>query len=359
MAEITGFSDTVTDELHHVLEHLEGNHGDTLVFIADATAPSSNPWVNEVEVVELDPDGMVLDLIGPHGKLRHDVEFTTPLSGMMDLQAQLFGLLTQARTANPDAPLTSIEEEIQGRATIRTHVVTVAARREVSPSMVEITLAGLDEVEVRGGDEFWYLMIPPEGAPDAISDGFSMGDIESMPEDRQPHGASYTTRRRRPEQGEIDLWIHTHHDTGVAGWAASAEPGDTVALWGPRDAYQPPPDTTHHLLVIDETGVPAAAAIVESLPNDHPATIVAEIADAGHELPIETNAATTVHWVHRADGRPLADVIAGLDLDVEGLYAFGAAESRDISAVRRHLRRDLGMSADAVHMTGYWRRTVT
>ncbi|MEM9204232.1 MAG: siderophore-interacting protein, partial [Actinomycetota bacterium] len=301
MAEITGFSDTVTDELHHVLEHLEGNHGDTLVFIADATATSA-PWVEEVEVLQLDPGGMVLDLKWAHGNLHHDVTFENPLTSMVDFQGQLFGMLTLAREANPDAPLTSIEQELQGRATIGTHRVTVTAATRVSPTMVELTLSGLDGVEVRGGDEFWYLMVPPAGAPDAIGEGFSMADLESLPEDRRPMGASYTTRRRRSEAGEIDLWIHLHHDTGVAGWAATAEPGMIAALWGPRMAYEPPEDTSHHLLVVDETGVPAAAAIIEGLDDDHPITLVAEIEDAEHELPLTTNAATTVHWVHRGDG---------------------------------------------------------
>jgi NADPH-dependent ferric siderophore reductase len=38
------------------------------------------------------------------------------------------------------------------------------------------------------------------------------------------------------------------------------------------------------------------------------------------------------------------------------LSAFGAAESRQITAVRKYLRRELGLRSDQVFMTGYWRR---
>ena len=46
-----------------------------------------------------------------------------------------------------------------------------------------------------------------------------------------------------------------------------ARPGDPVALWGPRTAYAPPAGTDWYLLVADETGLPAVAAILESLPE--------------------------------------------------------------------------------------------
>jgi NADPH-dependent ferric siderophore reductase len=55
-------------------------------------------------------------------------------------------------------------------------------------------------------------------------------------------------------------------------------------------------------------------------------------------------------------GSELVDTVVALELDGDGWWAFGGAESRQATAVRRHLRRDLGWPAERVSMTGYWRR---
>ena len=355
MIAITGFSSSTIDELRDAIEHFVGNHSDTLIFIADA-ATTSGPWVTEIEVLGLQPEKIVFNLIGAHGTLRREVSFSEPIASIGDLQVQLLSLLTHARESNPDAPTTSIEVELEKSATIPTHVVTVASTCLIGKTMAEITLTGLD-APVLGGDEFWYLIVPQACAPDEIGDGFTFNQLESIAEDRRPMAAYYTTRRRRPDDGEIDLWIHLHHDAGVAGWAANAQVGSTVALWGPRIAYNPPEGTTHHLLVADETGVPAVAAIAEALPPDHPVTLIAEIEAPHHQLPINVESNVDVRWVHRSESRAsMSKTVASLKLETDGLYAFGAGESREISAIRRHLRRDHAMNSNAVNMTGYWRR---
>ena len=68
-------------------------------------------------------------------------------------------------------------------------------------------------------------------------------------------------------------------------------------------------------------------------------------------------------WVDRGGEAPgvtnrlLAAVAASITAgDDAPDAAFGAAESRQVSAVRRHLRHALGMPAARVQMTGYWRR---
>lgn len=86
--------------------------------------------------------------------------------------------------------------------------------------------------------------------------------------------------------------------------------------------------------------------------------MVCLVDDVDHHLPMPERA--TVHWLHRAEVGAGPDVY--LDImrtvvgEVDGLFAFGAGESRQISAARRLLRRELGLAAEQVHMTGYWRR---
>jgi NADPH-dependent ferric siderophore reductase len=189
-------------------------------------------------------------------------------------------------------------------------------------------------------------------------------------------GAYYTVRRWRPEVQEIDLWMVLHHEGGepddvddprvgaAARWAAAAAPGDAVGLWGPRTAFEPPADTDSYLLVADETGLAAVAALLEQWgagPTPPPSTtVVVEVADAEHRVALPMAAWADVRWLHRDGADPgtgtrLLDAVRSVELGPR-TYAVGAAESRQVTAIRRHLRDERGLPAERVSMTGYWRR---
>ncbi|MAT06162.1 MAG: hypothetical protein CL424_14075 [Acidimicrobiaceae bacterium] len=358
MTTFTGFSAEDEAELAFVLEHLEGNHADTLLFVASQARETDRSAWRAATVTGLDRTGIEFLLQSDDGECRERLDFDAEATSLMDMQGQFFGLLIRARAAFPDDPMSSLEEEFEQSTTIRTRVGSVVRSTRITPSFVEVTIGGLDGQAVLGGDEFFYLMVPTE--PDAIADGALFSEVEQLPAGTFV-GASYTTRRRRPDEGELDVWILLHgHDGGVSGWAAEAAVGDTVAVWGPRRSYEPPATTSSHLLVCDETGIPAVCAIVETLPADHPVTVVAEAVDAKHRPALPEHPALATRWVDRGTGEAgagrLLDVVRELDLPPDGLYAFGAAESREISAVRRHLRNQCGLPAEQVHMTGYWRR---
>jgi len=193
-----------------------------------------------------------------------------------------------------------------------------------------------------------------------------------MPEDERPVGANYTVRHRRPEQGEIDIDFVLHDDPGPAsGWAERARPGDPAALWGPRTTYHPPDHVDGYLLVADETGLPAAAAILEHLAGrfDGPVRVVVEVADAAEECPLGTMPGLAegpglpdlaVTWLHRG-GAPtgtttaLFDAVAALDLPSGAPYVWGGGESRSMTRIRKHVRHELGLPRERVSLTGYWR----
>jgi NADPH-dependent ferric siderophore reductase len=180
--------------------------------------------------------------------------------------------------------------------------------------------------------------------------------------DGTPRWAYYTVRRWRPDDREVDMWFVLHEPEGpVSGWAAGASPGDTVSLWGPRTSFHPPAGTRSLLLVADDTGLPAVAAILDDRDEATTARVVIEAHDRDHAVELALRPGDEIHWMFR-DGREpgtgggLADAVAEMDLDTDGLYAFGAAESREITAVRRLLRGERGMAQPNVQMTGYWRR---
>jgi NADPH-dependent ferric siderophore reductase len=254
---------------------------------------------------------------------------------------------------------------VEAAPPIRTFLTTVRAVEDVHPHLRQITFGGGDLADFApaGPDTFLYVLLPPAGRTGLTIDrGFTWEGYQQMPEPDRPLGAYYTLRRWRPEAAEVDLLFVLHGDTGAASaWAGRARPGDPVALWGPRTAWHPPADTDAYLLVADETGLPAVAAILESLPHEARVRVLAEVAGPDEEQPLpEAGPDTDVTWLHR-DGAEagtttlLADAVRALPPLGATTYAWGGGESRALTAVRKHLRHEVGLPRERVSLIAYWR----
>lgn len=250
-------------------------------------------------------------------------------------------------------------------AALRTHVTQVVGTAQVTPHVRRITFGGgdLTTFEPLGPDQFLYLLLPPPGRAELTIDaGFTWESFWTMPDEDKPVGAYYTVRHHRPEAAEIDIDAVLHDDAGPASaWAATARPGDPAALWGPREAFAPPDGTDWYLLVADETGLPATAVILETLPPGAVVRAFVEVPDASEEQPLATDRGdVAVTWLHRGD-RPagtttqLVDAVRSLERPGGRPYAWGGGESRAVTAVRRYLRHEVGLERAQVSMTGYWR----
>ena len=121
-----------------------------------------------------------------------------------------------------------------------------------------------------------------------------------MAEADRPVGAYYTVRRWDAARRELTMLMVRHGDRGPASaWIDRAAPGDPLALWGPRTAYHPSDDTDWHLLVADDTGLPAVAVILESLPPGAVARVFAEVADASEQQELRGSDDVDVTWLYR------------------------------------------------------------
>lgn len=280
----------------------------------------------------------------------------------MDATTERPEAMRQAReAADPAEPLTSLVQELKATAALATVHGRVVNVRRITPKLLEVTVAGFEDYPLGGGDEFVYAMISP--APGGISPSYRMDDYRDQAPDDPVRGAYYTVRRSRPEAGEIDLWVVEHdHPGSVAAWMVAAAPGDRIALWGPRRGFQVPGDAEHVLLVADETGLAAVAALLDHIPPACRVTAMLECVDAAHRPALPAHPALEVAWVDRGDVPGATNRLLGAVMSaVTGVpdAAFGAAESHQISAVRRHVRKVLGVPAARVLMTGYWRCQVT
>ncbi|MBD5784910.1 siderophore-interacting protein [Cellulosimicrobium terreum] len=177
-----------------------------------------------------------------------------------------------------------------------------------------------------------------------------------------------TVRATRTVDGaaEVDLdWV-LHGDEGPgSAWATRAQVGDELVLAGPRGSAGVPDGVGRLTLVVDETGLPAAARWVAAVRGGQagsgvPVTAIVEIGDDVDEAFVEDELdGADVEILYRTDGPgQLAEAVRALGAPAPDEYVFAAGEATDLVPVRRHLRHVVGARPDQLAVSGYWRRGV-
>jgi len=245
-----------------------------------------------------------------------------------------------------------------------TGIAPVLRVEDVTPRMRRMTFDGaeLEDFMVEEPGEIITLLWPAPGRELVLPRQgwrFPPGVADAQ------HARNYTVRDWDPDTRELTIDFVVHGDHGRASrWARDAGPGDAVGFAGPRTHWTAQPEADWTLLVADETGLPALAAIADTLPTGHPAIAVVEVADAAERQPIPTSARLEVHWVHR-DGAapgprgPLAERVLALDLPPGEGRAWGGGEAAAMRRIRDHLKGPCGLEAGAVSVLGYWKHRDT
>jgi NADPH-dependent ferric siderophore reductase len=172
----------------------------------------------------------------------------------------------------------------------------------------------------------------------------------------------YTIRRFDPAALLLDLQAIVHTDGPGARWARGLRAGDAVEAIGPRGKITLAARAAWHLFIGDDVAVPCMAAMVEALPAGARALVIAEVADAAEELPVEAPPGVELRWSWlRRDGREphdpsalLAEVRAG-DWPAEAGHAYVAGEVEVVAALRAALL-ERGFAPESVDAKAYWGR---
>ena len=180
------------------------------------------------------------------------------------------------------------------------------------------------------------------------------------PREHWPRLRAYTVRAWDPAAGEMTVDVVHHGDEGLAGpWAAALRPGDEVLFTGPGGAYAPSPDADWHLLVGDESALPAIAASLARLPVDAPAHVFVEVDGPADEQPLPSPGAVRLTWLHRGGapvGEALVAAVRGLEFPPGTVHAFVHGEANFVRQLRRLLRVERGVPREWLSISGYWRR---
>ncbi|MEV5436005.1 siderophore-interacting protein [Streptomyces sp. NPDC052682] len=270
-------------------------------------------------------------------------------------------------------------------APFRFFSLQVVRTRRLGPSLVRVTFAGPDlhAFHSDGRDQSLSLFLPHPGQPEPVvplelGDGWWQGWRE-LPDGVRAVMRSYTLRalRRDPDEIDIDFALHgigpgaTTQAGPASRWAARAAAGDRVLVLGPAVAdnrairFRPPEDTDLVVVWGDETAVPAASAIVESLPAGIRARVWLEVPHAGDIQDLTTAADAEITWLVRegrgAEDSPMAfSALRAAHLPpAERPYVWLAGESGCVKQLRRHFVDERGIDRRRVTFVGYWRHGLT
>jgi NADPH-dependent ferric siderophore reductase len=269
------------------------------------------------------------------------------------------------------------------RHATRLRRLTVQHVQHLTPKMLRVAVAGgdLPGFTSLGFDDHVKLFVPAPGEELVLPTPGPDGPI-FPPGAPRPALRDYTPRRYDAADGilYIDFVIH---DAGPATtWAAQVRPGQVLGVGGPRGSFIIPTEFDWHLLIGDETALPAISRRLEELPANTRALVVAEIESAGEQLKFTSAAPFEVIWLHRcghhADREPragdgmrasaaaspgdadlLLQQLRSLSFPPGDYFAWIAAETQVARAVRNYLLTERGTHKEWLKAAGYWRRGAT
>jgi NADPH-dependent ferric siderophore reductase len=246
---------------------------------------------------------------------------------------------------------------------VDTQYGTVVRTEQLAPRMVRLVLGGdglAGFLSTGFTDEYVNALFIPEGA--SYDAPF---DIEqARAGEHAPKGRRETVRRWDADTGELTLDIVTHGDEGYAGrFANHAVEGDRLQVTGPSGGYAPRPDADWHLLVGDESALPAIAASLDAMPAGARALTVVAVDGPDDRIALDSPADLDLVWVHRdqhhGDPDALLRAVEDLVFPAGVPQVFVHGEAGEVRAIRKHLLGDRGIPRDGQSISPYWRREHT
>lgn len=247
--------------------------------------------------------------------------------------------------------------------------LTVSRNTQLSPSFRRITLTGpgLTDLQYLGFDQMVRFFFTREDQTElclpTLSNDAWIAQTLLQPRSRRPWVRNYTIRHFRPDDLELDIDFVRHEDAGPASsWAERAKAGDPAGILDEGIAYLPQRTTKWHLLVGEESAVPAILAILESSPPQLRAEVFLEVPTASDILEdFNTHEGIRLHWIPRSnhDMRPGARVleeVKNASLPDGESYTWVAGEQQLPTGLRRYLVNDRKIPKSHITFSGYWRQ---
>ncbi|SEC51589.1 siderophore-interacting protein [Arthrobacter woluwensis] len=183
---------------------------------------------------------------------------------------------------------------------------------------------------------------------------------ENLSPAEQPVTRTYTIRHVDLDAQELAIDFVVHGDEGLAGpWAARAVPGDRFTFRGPGGGYSPSPDADWHLLLGDDSALPAVSAALEALPTDARGLALIEVDTEADVQELTAPAGVELSWLFRrgvpaGESTVLVDAVSAADFPEGKVQAFVHGERGLVKALRDELIKRRGLDRKDLSISGYW-----
>lgn len=346
------------DYTHQALADLPGVSFATMrqLILAQATAAS---------LTVLDDDTGRLTVETAHGLIGLRPGQTTETAGMVAARDArwLFimknAVIQQMRTAMPDVAgaMRWSDSDIPGSLPPNFQFVRVRQVVQLGPVFLRVTLEG-ENMSSYGDDSIHFRLVqPPKGAEPEWPSMAANGSAIWPDGAGAPHRPVYTARSVDYRANILVTDVFMHEGGRTTEWAREVMAGErgrnVVGLVGPSGGGLL--DAEHVVLATDETGFPAAARLLENLPEGATGEVLLEAEHgAACDYPIEVPPGLRTRWLARSRGEALVESALEALKDHSGAHIWFAGEKKDAGRLR-DTAKAAGWQQDKLRISGFWR----
>lgn len=219
------------------------------------------------------------------------------------------------------------------------------------PVRRDVEVIRIDEIS----PNFRSLTFAGEALANFRSDGFDDHVKLILPSGDGEVARDYTPRRFNPVSKELTIEFALHGHGFASNWAASARLGQRAVIAGPRGSMIVPTDYQWHLLIGDDTALPAVARRLEELPSGAVAQVLLLVTDRADRRRFKSKAVFNVNWADNE--QELIDTVRAFHVPSGEGHIWCGAEAAIAAAVREILVERKGHDKDAIRSSAYWRRS--
>lgn len=170
---------------------------------------------------------------------------------------------------------------------------------------------------------------------------------------------TYTPRRIDATAPSIEIDFVLHGEGPASSWAEQAQPGQALVMMGPAPGQKIDPEAAWHVLIGDDTALPAIETLLEALPPTVPVSTFIEVVAADETRPLPGSPQAQHHWLPRGEdpqraGEALLAALSTFAWPAGPGRVYIGCEAQAMRRVREAVIAASGLERRRVTGRGYW-----